>query len=387
MTKVVPEEIKRRRRINVMRLKSIIAKLKVLLLAALIFVPARAWAGGIVPLGVADTDNDVGALMLFGVYDQRDGNTWIQLTNTAQVNQWFHVQIFDVSQGCDETDFYDLYTPFDTHVYDFGDFDSNKTGDQRVFSDTSYGFMVITPVTGSGGNFVIGSALGNVRIIRDEGYEYRTNLNGVTLLSAVFDALGVLVGDGLNANYAVPFNDANGNSFSDVWGIAVLPGFDFNTFTGTGTVSAGGNIFAGFSASIFDQNENPESCTPVAFACNLDSATLRDSVLDTLGSNFTLGFDLGISNAYPASRVSAPDGDHICSGLQDVGQLRLEFGVTTIAPPAVVFSGFYGLNNGDGEGSMDSFISLPFDSIGFVDVFGIQPIINQLCALSFISCP
>lgn len=364
------------RRISTMVLKSVMAKFRVLLLALLIFVPAQAWAGGIFPFGIADTDNDTGVLILFGFWDQRDGNTWIQLTNTdRQFGQRYHIQIFDVSDDCRITSFFDDYTKDDTHVYNFSNLVSNDGGDSRVFTDPSYGIFVATLVD-SDGDIDLGSSLGNLRIVRDEGYEYRTNLNGFTLLSVVFDVLGALFS--LPANYVVPFDSNAGNNMSDVVGIAVLPGFDVNTFTGTGTVSTAGNIFAGFSATLIDDKENIEDCPPVAFVCDLTTAGfIADLVFGFLGQSPVVGFDLGINSSHPASRTFGLDGDNICSGSQAVGQVRLD-GFVTFIPPTLIFSGFYGLNNGDGTGSMDTFISTPFSSIGFLDLFGIQPIIRQI---------
>ena len=387
MTKVVSEEIKQRRRINIMLLKSMIAKLKVLLLAVLIFVPARAWAGGILPLSIADTDNDTGVLMLFGVFDQREGKTFIQLTNTSSLPLRVHIQIFDVSDNCRETNFFDTYTHDETYVYDLSNLVTNGGEQQTNFADPSYGIFVATVADGNG-NIALGQAMGNIRIVRDEGYEYRTNLNGFTVLSVVGDLLGAFFS--IPGNYSIPFDSVDGNNMSDVYGIAVFPGFDWSTVTGNATVSAGGNIFAGFSASIWDENESPESCPPVAFLCDLDTAgTISATIAGFFGQSPVTGFDLGINGAHPASReggnILFPDGDNICSGPDHVGQLVLD-GFFTFIPPGIIFSGFYGLNNGGDTGSMDSFVSTPFSSVGFLDFFGIQPYITQLCELPFVEC-
>ncbi len=387
MTKVVSEEIKQRRRINVMLLKSVMAKLKVLLLAALIFVPARAWAGGILPLSIADTDNDTGVLMLFGVFDQREGNTTIQLTNTSSLPLRVHVQIFDVSDNCRVTSFFDTYTHDDTFVYDLSNMVSNDGQDITDFSDPSYGIFVASVADGNG-DIALGQAIGNIRIVRDEGYEYRTNLNGLSVLSIAGDVLGAFFS--LPGNYSIPFDSVDGNNMSDVYGIAVLPLFDLSTATGTATVSVAGNIFAGFSANIWDENEQVEDCPPVAFLCDLDNAgTVASIVFGLFGQSPVVGFDLGINGAHPASRegnnLLVQDGDNICSGPDQVDQLILD-GFITAIPPGVIFSGFYGLNNGGDTGSMDSVISTPFSSVGFLDLFGIQPFIRALCGLPFVSC-
>jgi hypothetical protein len=388
MNKVVSEEIKQRRRINVMLLKSMIAKLKVLLLAALIFVPAKAWAGGILPLSIADTDNDTGVLMLFGVFDQREGNTRIQFTNTDQDNPLrIHVQIFDVSDNCRVSSFFDNYTKADTHVYDFSDMVTNDGQDVTDFSDPSYGIFVAT-MADDAGNIRLANAIGNLSIARDEGYEYRTNLNGLSVLSIAGDILGAFFS--LPGNYSIPFDSVDGNNMSDVYGIAVLPLFDLSTATGTATVSVAGNIFAGFSANLWDENEQVEDCPPVAFMCDLDNAgTVASIVFGLFGQSPVTGFDLGINGAHPASReggnLLVQDGANICSGPDAVGQVILD-GFITAIPPGVIFSGFYGLNNGEDTGSMDTIISTPFSSVGFLDLFGIQPFITALCSLPFVGC-
>lgn len=390
MTKVVLEETKQRRRINVMLLKTMIAKFKVLLLAALIFVPAQAWAGGIFPLSIADTDNDTGVLMVFGFFDQRAGNTTIQVTNTSSLPLRLHIQIFDVNNSCIGPDFDDEYSHHDSHVYDFSNFVSNDGLEQLVFPAGSYGIFVAI-VEDANGDLIPtgGQVMGNLRIVRDEGYEYRTNLNGFSILSLTGDILGAFFS--LPANYSIPFDSVDGNNLSDIVGIGVLPGFDLQTTTGTATVSAAGNIFAGFSAAIFDENEQRTSCGNVAFMCDLDQAGfVANLVFGLFGQSPVVGFDLGLNGSHPASRsggpILFPDGDTICANNADaVGQLILD-GFITAIPPTLIFSGFYGLNNGGSTGSMDSFISTPFSSVGFLDFFGIQPYIRALCGLPQVSC-
>ncbi|MGQ0793906.1 MAG: hypothetical protein ACT4NX_07465 [Deltaproteobacteria bacterium] len=368
--------------------KSILGKIKYLVLALAFLSVAplsdNSWAGGIgggglnIPVAVVDTDNDAGVFQLYYFWDLRGGESFVQLTNTAPISQAFHIQVFDVSRNCQEFDFFDRYTPFDTHVYNLRSLTSNGApgigvGEAPILTD-GYGFVVATLVDSTGpggGNITIGNALGNFRIIRDEGYEYRTNAAGISILSIVLSLQNQAAAVG-PAALAVPFAGVDGAQFVDIVGIPVVPLFDVNTFTGSGTVSAAGTIFAAFSANIFDQNEQPTSCSPVAFACDLTDSALRDTVLDLLGSNFTLGFDLGINQRYIASRPEANDGDSICLGQDTAGQLRLE----AIVPLSAIFVGFYGVNNGDGTGSMDSMFSLPFFNVGFEDVFGIQPILE-----------
>lgn len=402
----IKDSNKQKRR-RVPMLKSTLGKLKYLLLVTMFLSvaplthKAEAGLGLIFPITAADTDNDKLVFQHYFFWDLRGGESYFQITNTGTANQLYHIQVFNVQTNCEEFDFTDNLTPLDTHVYNVRSLTSNTTsggigigaGEAPDLTD-GYGFVVATLVDAQGNLFVgdldltdlsgSGSSLGNFRIIRDEGYEYRANAASVSVLSIALALVGQdILGIGVSpAALAVPFGNVDGAAFTDVVGIPVVPLFDVNTWSGTGTVSAGGTIFASWSANIFDQNEQPTSCSPVAFACDLTASGLRDTLLDLLGSNFNLGFDMGVNQRYPASRVSTTeggftDGDNICTGNDSIGQLRLE----AILPINVIFMGFVGVNNGDGTGSMDSFWSLPFFNVGFEDVFGLQALTETLADL------
>ena len=69
------------------------------------------------------------SLGLFYVFDLRDRETFIQFTYPDPRNSGFsaiaHIQIFDVSNNCNENDFFDNYTVNDTHTYNMRDIQTN----------------------------------------------------------------------------------------------------------------------------------------------------------------------------------------------------------------------------------------------------------------------
>jgi hypothetical protein len=80
-------------------------------------------------------------------WTQKGGrNTYVQLTNDAPDFTWVHARLLD--ENCVEIrNFCDFYTPFDTHVYDFGDLITNEgdTPDDNVLQGHE-GFLTITAV-------------------------------------------------------------------------------------------------------------------------------------------------------------------------------------------------------------------------------------------------
>ena len=137
---------------------------------------------------------DTGAGSLYSFFDLRDRETFVQVTNTANpdvsnnidvsVDVPIHVQIFNVDDNCNENNFFDTLTPFDTHVYNMSDIlrnDGNPSG-VSLPSD-AYGMVVFTVVTGIGGETLENSVLiGNFTILDIAGYEYRTNMLGIRSL-------------------------------------------------------------------------------------------------------------------------------------------------------------------------------------------------------------
>ena len=121
---------------------------------------------------VVETDN--GSDVLIGFFDLRERETYIQITNsnTDPTGNNIHIQIFNVANLCNENNFFDFYTPNDTHVYNLRDIVTNNGAPSGiVLPSDAYGIVVVT--------FIDGEGIGNLRIEDANGYEYRTNLNGV----------------------------------------------------------------------------------------------------------------------------------------------------------------------------------------------------------------
>ena len=116
---------------------------------------------------------------LIGFFDLRERETYIQVTNVASdpTGNNIHIQIFDVSNNCNENDFFDFYTPFDTHTYNLRDIitnDGNPSG--VVLPEGAYGAFMVVGEGEDGDN--TNEIIGNLRILDDNGYEYRTNMLG-----------------------------------------------------------------------------------------------------------------------------------------------------------------------------------------------------------------
>ena len=95
-----------------MNLNKIFKTSALILLTIFIFSP-NSFAG----FPRANTDIPDGTLFYF--FDLRERESFIQLTNIdTSDNSIVHIQIFNVADNCNENNFFDVYTPNDTHTYD-----------------------------------------------------------------------------------------------------------------------------------------------------------------------------------------------------------------------------------------------------------------------------
>lgn len=81
--------------------------------------------------GVSIPETDTGDYQLVGYFDLRDRESYIQITNTLVDTRTVHIQIFNVGNLCNENNFFDNYTPNDTHIYNLRDIvtnDGNPSG-------------------------------------------------------------------------------------------------------------------------------------------------------------------------------------------------------------------------------------------------------------------
>lgn len=310
-----------------------------LVLAVLLVLPVLPTQTMAQPPTLIIDQTDTGVNRLVAFWDTRQRDTLIQVTNTSGSLVGIHVQLFDVNSlftECEECNFDDELTGFDTHVYNLEDMMTNAIPGVKPsvpvcteIGPGTYGMAVISRTFGP--NFAL---IGVFRIIDESGYEYRTNLAGedVNFFTKLAD------------QEVVNFSDANGNNLSDLVGLTYIS-------INSGTVLAGPGITATFGSVadeilIWDEIEVDQSCSPTTFAC-------------------AVGFmDKGIDNALPNSKGQL---NRVCpTAILDsnsAGWLDLPFtgfGCLDPDPNACLpqqphrFMGYIGLNNGDGTGSMDS---------------------------------
>ena len=284
--------------------------------------------------------------LFVGFFDLRDRETFVQITNVdGAESETVHVQIFDVSNNCNENNFFDTYTPNDTHTYNLRDIltnDGNPSG--VVLPDNSYGVIAVyrTPDLSHEGLELIG----NLRIIDDNGYEYRSNLAGA-------------IDDGVRTSIdfsTFNFNTEAGVTLSD---IVIIPIDNQGHEDAEINVANVLDTFNVFDVDIYDLNENPFSCRNVIFACiNQDSPLIEeilnpDNLAEGNGTASVASFEYGINEAIPSSK-SAP---LLCPGnIVSEGFVRLDkIGVGSgSAGDNLVHISYIGLNNGNGRGTMDA---------------------------------
>jgi len=290
-----------------------------LFIPLLLLIPTFSSAGDFFLIGdgefsIAETDTT--NYQLFSFYDLRDRESFVQVTNTGGAAT-LHVQVFDVSNLCNENNFNDTYTPNDTHMYNLRDIQTNNGNDSGVvLPGGAYGFVVITVVQGIGQpTDTNGVIIGNFRVLDNAGYEYRANSQGFK------------DGTPIGGKYFINYTTAGDINRSDIVGITV------NNLL-SGEVTAAGSSVT-FDTSIFNNNEVIFSCSDTTFSCT--EAT----------------FEYGINNAIPHSRDKA-----VVCGSNNVpeGMVRLE----TINDTATeAFAGFAGINTGsNSRGSMDSLVAV-----------------------------
>ena len=280
-------------------------------------------------------ETDSQSYQLVSFFDLRDRESFVQLTNTETGDRRIHVQIFNVDDNCNENNFFDNFTGNDTHVYNIRDIktnDGNPSG--VVLPANAYGMVVITVVDAAGSSLIDRVMIGNFRVIDNSGYEYRTNLFGLS--SFVPDTLP-------GSEFTFNFNKQGGVILSDIIGVTL-------GCIGCGEVTAADiiDINTLLDVEILDLNENVFSCRNVIFACTDQDNPRLEELLEDVGGASVASFEYGINNAIPHSK----GGELLCPGnnIQE-GIVQLDF-LSTGASGGKIF---VGLNNGNGRGSMDSY--------------------------------
>ena len=303
-------------------------KIVFFLLLILLGFPTTAFSGSAGP-SYLNPETDNGSFQLYYYWDLRDRESTFQVFNRSSSNVRVHVQVFvanDSFVSCNEIDFFDQYTPFDTHIYNLKSMISNTGTPTGVapFPDGSFGFAVVTAVNSAGDTVTDPVLQGSFRIIDDAGYEYRANPSGIRPIGFTTDSFGF------------SYDSLGTSTFADL--IVIPVRWTAPTF---GTPVAGASIVAKFDPFNFDEDENLLSCSPRVFSC---SAT---------------GMNIGININIPNSRGST----NLCLTNIETGIINLEQPVSSGIPPGTTQAdfivGFIGLNNGSSMASMDSFIAVP----------------------------
>lgn len=290
-------------------------------------------AGGPDDFEVTTDSNTAGVLT--GFFDLRERESYIQVTNT-DINPsglTVHVQIFNVGDNCNENNFFDSYTVTDTHVYNLRNIitnDGNPSG--VVLPENAYGIITISSVSPIEIDFSR-RLIGNMRILDNSGYEYRTNLQGAFTGSQDISL-------NLNFNY----NTVGGIKLSDIVGI-VLTVVPFTDREVKAADIISNNVV--FDIDIYDLNETPFSCRDIVFACVDQDNPLLEELLEFTGTSVA-SFEYGINESIPHSR----GGELLCPG-NNINEGFVRINVESIE--GNLFRGYVGLNNGNGRGSMDSF--------------------------------
>lgn len=303
-----------------------------------------------------DTDTAGDTLVYF--FDLRERESFIQLTYTTGIDPSFddsqnvnmHIQIFNVATDCVENNFFDIYTPNDTHIYYMRDIQTNDGNPSGVIlPEGAFGFVfafAINPATGN----LFDSAdvfIGNMRILDNNGYEYRTN-------ASLEDTSQGNLGDDNDELGYFNYNTNSGVILSDI----VAATFNDSSDEPEIDVFALDN-FAVLDVDIFDLNEIPFSCRNVIYACISPDSPRQDALLEKASSGeFSTGSasvaraEYGINNAIPHSK----GGELLCPGNNiSEGFVKLEVLNRNISDSALDdIVVWIGLNNGSGRGSFDS---------------------------------
>ena len=313
-----------------MQFKQIIKSVLFLFISIFLFTPVS-YSG----LGVSSTDNST-LPTLFSFFDLRERESFVQITNPDAENSVIHIQIFNVADNCNENNFFDTYTPSDTHTYNLRDIQTNDGNPSGVvLPDGAYGivFAVVVEFAGGGTDFQA-NIFGNFRVIDNNGYEYRTN-------SPQRPSAGPFFGD---VPITFNFNTEGGVILSDIIGFNV-PLFGANSEIDFSDIVSE-NVT--FDINILNNDEVIFSCRNVIFACTDQDNPLLEALLEDDGRANVASFEYGINNAIPHSK----GGELLCPGnIIEEGYVQMLSLDGTFSSD---FLGFAGLNNGNGRGTMDS---------------------------------
>ena len=297
--------------------------------------------------GLNTPDSDTSDDLLIGFFDLRDRESFIQITNVdGAESETVHVQIFDVSNNCNENNFFDTYTPNDTHTYNLRDIltnDGNPSG--VILPENAYGIITVLRIGALDAEMDELDLIGNMRILDANGYEYRTNMAGA-------------LNEGFRTEqdfFSFNFNKEAGIELSDV---IMIPYEEDNFFISGNEEIIVDDILAIWRAvdvDIYDLNETPFSCRNVIFSCVNQDHPLLEALLEEAGLASVASFEYGINDAIPHSKggeLLCPN-NNISNGFVRFKQIGTGSGSGISTELPVI--GYVGLNNGNGRGSLDAF--------------------------------
>ena len=327
-----------------------------LLLIITIFPVSNSLAG----LGLGNpfyfaNETDHGSRANYSFFDLRDRESFVQITNVESSNITVHVQIFNVGNLCNENDFFDTYTPNDTHVYNIRDILTNNGNPSGVdLPDDAYGIIFVSYVA-QGGMLSVSFApiIGNFRVIDNSGYEYRTNSQSIIVGPIQFIPFG-LPAPSTFFNY----NSEDGVILSDIIGVPVhYEGEIF--FSSEAVIADPVSTFSAVDVDIINNNEVLFSCRDVVFACIDENSPLQEEVLASANGDMpdiqarssasVARFEYGINDAIPHSK----GGELLCPG-NNINEGIVKLTLENFGDEFPRLAGYVGLNNGNSRGSMDS---------------------------------
>jgi len=335
------------------------------LLLLILLIPASTSFAGIGENFGGIIESDHPSFIAAAPFDLRDRESYVQITNVETTNQNLHIQIYNVGNLCNENNFFDLFTPNDTHTYNLRDIltnDGNPSG--VVLPDDAYGIVFVSaplPLLVPLGEPLETPLIGNIRMLDNSGYEYRTNLATNPFFMADIELLNDL------RSLTFNFNSEAGIILSDVIGISL----SFADFVGDDDDDgAPGNLinieatldnvletFIALDVDIINNNEVLFSCRDVVFSCVDENNPLAEEILvlasqggiPTRSSASVARFEYGINNAIPHSK----GGELLCPG-NVISEGTVLLTPESSGEQTTNFYGFVGLNNGNGRGTMDS---------------------------------
>ena len=163
-----------------------------------------------------------------------------------------------------------------------------------------------------------------------------------------------------NPSVTFNFNTLGGVTLSDVMGFNFIENGDT---PGEVEISNVLDVYTGWNLDIFNNNEVPQSCRNVIFACITPDSQLQESLLEEVAdendgfSANIASFEYGINEAIPHSR----GGELLCpSNFTSEGFVKMQLQTFEISDNSPNFDrsehfiAYIGLNNGNGRGSFDS---------------------------------